>query len=239
MVDVNAARERGIPVCNVPAYGTAAVAQFTIAMLLELCHHIGEHSDSVRRGDWSKSKDWCYWNSPLVELAGKTMGIIGFGRIGQTTASIASALGMRVIANSRSQSAGNYPAVSFVSLEALLAQSDVVSLHCPLLPETKGLIRKETIALMKDGALLLNSSRGALVVENDLCEALASGKLAGAALDVVSTEPIEADNPLLKAKNCLITPHIAWAPRESRQRLLNIAVENLAAFLRGETQNNV
>ena len=239
VVDIEAAKERGIPVCNIPTYGTAAVGQFTIALLLELCHHVGAHSDSVHQGEWTANPDWCYWKYPLVELAGKTMGIIGFGRIGQATAVIAKALGMEIIAYDTFQNDSGKALATYVTLDELLRRSDVISLHCPLFAETQGIICKENIAKMKDGVLILNASRGALVNEQDLCDALASGKVGGAALDVVSTEPIRADNVLLKAKNCLITPHIAWAPKESRQRLMDIAVENLRAFLRGEETNNV
>ena len=239
VVDVATAKERGIPVCNIPTYGTAAVAQFTIALLLELCHHVGAHADSVRRGEWTKSADWCYWHYPLIELAGKTMGIIGFGRIGQSTAKIAKALGMRIIAHDAYESDEGRTLAEYVTLDELFAQSDVVTLHCPLFPQTQGIIRQESIARMKQGVMILNASRGPLVVEEDLFNALESGKVAGAAMDVVSTEPIRADNPLLKAKNCLITPHIAWAPKESRQRLMDIAVGNLTGFLSGKVSNNV
>ena len=240
VVDVAHAAENGITVCNIPTYGTTAVAQFAIALLLELCHHVGAHSDSVHHGDWAKNVDWCYWNYPLVELAGKTIGFIGFGRIGQATAAIAQALGMEVLAyDEYPNRALESEHMRYVALDELLAASDVVSLHCPLFPSTKEIINKNTLARMKDGAFLLNTSRGPLVNEVDLAEALNSGKLGGAALDVVSSEPIRPDNALLSAKNCLLTPHIAWAPKESRQRLLDIAVDNLAAFLRGTPQNIV
>lgn len=239
VVDVAAAKQRHIPVCNIPTYGTTAVAQFTIALLLELCHHIGAHSDSVHRGDWTANQDWCYWNYPLMELAGKTMGIIGLGRIGQATAAIAKALGMRILAVDAYQSESGKALAAYVTLEELLARSDVISLHCPLFPDTEGVICKANIDKMKDGVLILNASRGPLVVEKDLFDALESGKVGGAALDVVSTEPIQADNILLQAKNCLLTPHIAWAPKESRQRLMAIAVENLRGFTAGAIVNNV
>lgn len=239
VVDVAAAKERGIPVCNVPDYSTAAVAQFTMALLLELCHHVGAHSESVHAGEWTGSHDFCYWKYPLVELAGKTLGIIGLGRIGRATARIGLSLGMKVIAFGRRQSEEGARLAEYVSLEELFARSDVISLHCPLFPETQGIIRKETLALMKDGVMLINTARGPLVVEQDLFDALESGKVAGAAVDVVSTEPIPGDSPLLRAKNCLITPHIAWASKESRQRLMTAAAQNLACFLLGETQNNV
>ncbi len=239
VVDVEAARERKIPVCNIPTYGTAAVAQFTIALLLELCHHIGHHSESVFRGGWSGSKDWCYWDYPLMELAGKTLGIIGFGRIGQSVAAIAKALGMSILAYDAMPNDTGRALADYVPLEALYQNSDFISLHCPLFPETEGMINAASIAKMKDGVMILNASRGPLVVEEDLKNALNSGKVAGAAVDVVATEPIRMDNPLLHAKNCLITPHIAWAPKESRQRLMDIAVNNLAEFLNGNTVNNV
>ena len=233
VVDVAAARERGIPVCNIPTYGTTAVAQYVFALLLELCHRVGHHGQAVAQGRWSASADWCFWDYPLVELAGKTMGFVGFGRIGQNAAQIARALGMEVLAYDAYPNDSGRALATYVSLEALLKQSDVVSLHCPLFPETQGMINQNTIAGMKDGAKLINTSRGPLVVEADLAEALNSGKLSGAGLDVLCTEPPQADNPLLTAKNCIVTPHIAWAPRESRQRLMDIAVSNLAAFQAG------
>jgi glycerate dehydrogenase len=240
VVDVVAARELGIIVSNIPTYGTQAVAQFAIAMLLEICHHIGDHADSVQKGQWTKSPDFCYWNSPLIELAGKTMGVIGFGRIGQATARIAQALGMSVLAYDELQNPSiESDALHYTSLEELLRDSDVISLHCPLTPSTQGLVRKETLDCMKNGVILLNNARGALVVEADLAEALDSGKVYAAGLDVVSIEPIRADNPLLKARNCLITPHISWAPRESRSRLMDIAVDNLRCFIAGTPVNVV
>lgn len=240
VVDVKAAKEAGIIVTNIPTYGTDAVSQYAIALLLELCHHIGEHSDCVKRGDWTKNQDWCFWNHPLIELAGKTIGIIGFGRIGQGTARIAQALGMKVLAYDTYQ---NPQLVSetctYASLDQVFASSDVITLHCPLFPETEGIINKDTIGKMKDGVMIINNSRGPLIVESDLRDALNSGKVAGAAVDVVSAEPISMDNPLLDAVNCIITPHIAWAPKESRQRLMDLAVENLHAFLSGAPQNVV
>ena len=240
VVDTAAAKELGILVTNIPTYGTAAVAQFTIALLLELCHHVGAHSDSVKNGDWTNSVDFCFWNYPLIELAGKNMGFIGFGRIGQATAKVAQALGLTVLAYDSFQN----PALvsescKYVSLEELLADSDVITLHCPLTDSTKGIINRNTIAGMKDGVMIINTSRGPMVVEQDLCDALNSGKVAGAAVDVVSAEPIAAGNPLLKAKNCIITPHIAWAPKESRVRLMTIAVDNLAAYIGGTPINVV
>ena len=238
-VDYVCAREKGIPVTNVPTYGTASVGQFAIALLLEICHHIGHHDASVHAGNWERCADWCYWDYPLIELAGKTMGIIGFGRIGQTTGRIARAMGMEVLAYDSHPSDAGRAIAEYVDLDALLARSDVVALHCPLFPETEGIINRETIAKMKDGAILLNNSRGPLVVEQDLADALNAGKLAAAGLDVVSTEPIRGDNPLLKAKNCIITPHISWAPKESRQRIMDCAVSNVKAFLAGSPVNVV
>lgn len=240
VVDVQAAKDRGIPVCNIPTYGTAAVGQFAIALLLEICHHIGEHSQSVHNGDWESCVDWCYWNYPLIELDGKTMGIIGFGRIGQTTARIAQALGMKVLAYDQYENKSlESDTMKYTTLDDLLAKSDVISLHCPLFESTQGIINKDSIAKMKDGVIILNNSRGPLIVEQDLADALNNGKVAAAGLDVVSTEPIHGDNPLLKAKNCIITPHISWAPKESRQRLMDIAVDNLEKFLAGNPQNVV
>ena len=240
IVDVPAACRAGITVTNIPTYGTDAVSQFTIALLLELCHHVSAHSDSVKAGEWEVCPDWCYWNSPLIELAGKTMGIIGFGRIGQGTGRIAQAMGMRVLAfDAHPNPILETDTCHYADLDTLLAQSDVIVLHCPLFPETEGIINRNTISRMKDGVLIINDSRGPLIVEADLRDALNSGKVAGAAVDVVSTEPIRADNPLLDARNVIITPHIAWAPQESRQRLLEIAVGNLRAFLAGEVRNVV
>jgi len=240
VVDVQAAKENGISVTNIPTYGTTAVAQYSIALLLELCHHIGEHSKTVFNGDWTKSPDFCYWNYPLIELAGKTMGVIGFGRIGQATAKIAQALGLNILAHDSYQNKElESDTCKYVSLDELLSKSDIISLHCPLFDSTKGIINKDNIAKMKDGVMIINTSRGPLVVEEDLCNALNSGKVAGAAVDVVSSEPIAADNPLLKAKNCIVTPHIAWAPKESRTRLMNIAVENLRSFINGTPINIV
>lgn len=234
IVDTGAAKEKGIPVCNIPTYGTDAVGQFAIALLLEICHHIGHHDEAVHQGRWSRNPDWCFWDYPLIELAGKTMGIVGYGRIGQSTGRIAQALGMKILAYDSHQ---NPELVSenchYTDLDTLYAQSDVISLHCPLFPETEGMINRESIGKMKDGVILLNNSRGPLIVEKDLAEALESGKVYGAGLDVVSSEPIDEDNPLLNAPNCIITPHISWAPKESRQRLMDVAVDNLAQFLNG------
>jgi len=238
VVDVAAAKEKGIVVTNIPTYGTDAVSQMAIALLLEMCHHIGAHSDSVIRGEWSSNVDWCYWNYPLIELSGKTMGIIGYGKIGQVTGKIAQALGMKILAFDSYQNKGlESETMKYVDMDTLLASSDVVTLHCPLFESTMGIINKNTIAKMKDGVMIINNSRGPLVVEEDLAEALNNGKVAGAAVDVVSSEPIKEDNPLLKAKNCIITPHISWAPVESRQRLMDIAINNLERFLSGSPIN--
>lgn len=239
IVDTAAATEIGAVVCNIPTYGTTAVAQFTFALLLEICHHVGEHSASVREGQWERCPDFCYWNHPLIELAGKTMGIIGFGRIGQNAAMIARSFGMNVLAYDEIENDSGRVLGQYVSLDELLAKSDVISLHCPLFPSTQGIINQNTLAKMKDGVILINTSRGPLIVEEDLADALNSGKVYAAGLDVVSTEPIHADNPLLNAKNCMITPHIAWAPKESRQRLMDIAVEDLRKFLAGTPINQV
>lgn len=240
VVDTAAAKEQGIIVTNIPTYGTAAVAQFTLALILELCHHVGEHSNAVFKGEWTKSEDFCFWNYPLVELAGKTMGIIGFGRIGQATTKIAQAFGLNILAFDSYQNPDlENKNCKYATLDELLRKSDIISLHCPLFDSTRGIINKDNIAKMKDGVIIINTSRGPLVVENDLRDALNNGKVAGAAVDVVSTEPITAENPLLNAKNCIITPHIAWAPKESRSRLMKTAVENLAAYLNGKPINVV
>ena len=240
VVDVQAAKAKGIPVANIPIYGTAAVAQMAIALLLEICHHVGEHSAAVYRGEWTNNQDWCFWKYPLIELAGKTMGIIGFGRIGRATGKIAQALGMKVLAFDTNQTPpGVGEAYEYVELNELFAKADVISLHCPLFPSTEGMINKENIGKMKDGVIIINNSRGQLIVEQDLAEALNSRKVYAAGLDVVSVEPITADNPLLAAKNCFITPHISWAPKESRQRLMDLAVKNLEAFLAGAPINVV
>lgn len=238
-IDYVYAREKGIPVSNVPTYGTASVAQFAIALLLEICGHAAHHSDAVHAGRWAESGEWTFWDYPMIELAGKTMGIIGFGRIGQNVGCIAKALGMNVIAFNRSRSAEGAGIAEYVELDELLHRADVISLHCPLFPETRGIINRETISKMKDGVIIINNSRGPLVVEQDLADALNSGKVYAAGLDVVSSEPISADNPLLKAKNCLITPHISWAPKESRQRIMDCTVENIRAFQAGKPQNVV
>lgn len=239
VVDVNAARAKNIAVTNIPTYGTDAVGQFAIALLLEICHHIGSHSDAVHAGRWENSPDWCFWDYPLIELAGKTMGIIGFGRIGRVTGRIAKAMGMRVIACDEQRSAEGEAIADYLPLNELFAESDVIALHCPLLPATREIINKDSIAKMRDGVIIINNSRGPLIAEQDLADALNGGKVYAAGLDVVSNEPIKTDNPLLKAKNCLITPHISWAPRESRQRLMETAVGNLSGWLSGHPINVV
>jgi glycerate dehydrogenase len=240
VVDVTAAMEKGIPVTNVPGYGTKAVAQAVFALLLELCNHVQNHSDAVKNGEWSSSKDFCFWNYPLAELSGKTMGIIGFGSIGKQVAEIASAFDMKVLVYSRTKTGENHRQnFTWVELEELLKQSDVVSLHCPLFPETEGIINKQSLKLMKSTAFLINTSRGPLVVEEELAQALNEGAIAGAAIDVMSKEPPEIDNPLFKAKNCIITPHIAWATKEARERLMNIAVDNVKSYINGAIKNAV
>ena len=239
IVDVDACARRGIPVTNVPSYGTAAVAQFTMALILEMCHRIGLHNHSVHQGDWSKAETFCYWLTPQMELAGKTLGIIGFGRIGRAVGKLAHAFGMNVITWSRSQSEEGKAIAEYVDLDTLFARSDIVSLHCPLFPETEKIINRENLSKMKNGSMLVNTARGGLVDENALVDALESGKLRYAAVDVVSQEPMLPDNPLLKTRKCIITPHIAWAPVESRQRLLDTVVDNIRCFLDGHPQNVV
>ncbi|MDY3225556.1 MAG: D-2-hydroxyacid dehydrogenase [Candidatus Faecousia sp.] len=239
VVDCDACAKRGIPVTNVPSYGTTAVAQFTIALMLELCHRIELHSQDVHSGGWERADSFCYWLTPQMELAGKTLGIIGFGSIGKAVGRLARAFGMNVLAFNRSQSEEGRQIGAYVDLDTLLARSDIITLHCPLFPETEKIINVGSIGKMKDGAMLINTARGALVDEAALADALNSGKLRGAALDVVSQEPIRQDNPLLSSKNCILTPHIAWAPIESRRRLLDTVVENIRAFLNGKPQNVV
>ena len=239
IVDVTAAKDLGITVCNVPAYGTEMVAQFAIGLLLELCHHTWSHSQAVHQGDWSACPDFCFWNHPIIELKGKTLGIIGFGRIGRQVGKIASALGMRVLATGSRPTPEGSTYAEYVDLDALLTQSDVISLHCPLLPETEKLINETNISKMRDGVLLINNSRGGLLDEYAVANALQSGKISAAALDVVSEEPIRTNNPLLTAPNCLITPHISWAAAECRQRIIDITTQNIRFFLDGHPQNVV
>ena len=239
IVDVAYARKKGISVSNVPTYGTASVAQFAIAMLLEICHHVADHSESVHHGDWQKCPDFCYWHYPLIELDHKVMGIIGFGRIGQQTGRIAKALGMKILAFDKNETESGRQIAEYTDLDTLLRTSDVIALHCPLFPDTREIINAASIQKMKDGVIILNNSRGPLVAEQDLADALNSGKVYAAALDVVSIEPIRGDNPLLKAKNCFITPHISWAPKESRQRIMDCTLENVKAYLAGNPINVV
>lgn len=240
IVDTETAKKRGIIVTNIPTYGTASVAQLTFALLLELCHHVQRHSDSVIEGKWAESIDFCYWDFPLIELAGKTLGIIGFGNIGNKVGDIATAFGMNIIGSSKPHTDQSHRKnFRWAEINELLEQSDIVSIHCPLLPETKGLINAETLKRMKRSAFLLNTSRGPIVVDKDLADALNNGIIAGAGIDVLSVEPPSKDNPLFKAKNCIITPHIAWATKEARTRLIDIAVNNLSAFLNGKPVNVV
>ena len=240
VIDYIYAKEKGIPVCNVPVYGTYSVSQFAIALLLEVCHHIGHHNDAVHEGRWETNPDWCFWDYPLIELQGKTYGLLGCGNIGIHTAETAQALGMKVITYDKvEREEAKKLGVEYVTLDELFARSDVLGLQMPLFPFNTGIINKENIAKMKDGVIIINNSRGQMVVEQDLADALNSGKVAAAGLDVVSTEPIKGDNPLLKAKNCIITPHISWAPPESRQRIMNTTVENVKAYIAGAPINVV
>ena len=239
IVDSVAARERGVPVTNVPGYGTQSVAQLAMALLLELAHHVGDHDRAAKAGRWSQCPDYCFWDSPLVELQGQTIGIVGYGRIGAALGKVAQALGMRVIACGRTKPAGLTADVGWRDLETLLRESDVVSLHCPLTPETQHLINARTLAWMKPGAFLLNTSRGPLIDEAALAQALNESRIAGAGLDVLGAEPPPAGNPLFTAKNCIITPHLAWATHAARSRLMKIAMENLRQFLAGKAVNCV
>ncbi len=238
VVDVAAAKEQGIPVCNVPSYCTKAVAQFTFALIFAFANRVQEHSQSVRRGEWTKQKHFCYWHGEFMEMQNKTLGIFGFGNIGRTVARIALDLGMQVLVSSRTRR--ELPeGCRWVEPDVLFAQSDILSLHCPLTTETQNLVNARTLALMKPSALLVNTARGALVDEAALAEALNAGRLAGACVDVLSAEPPPADNPLLTAENCIITPHIAWAAKEARMRLVSVVAENIRSFLSGSVQNNV
>ncbi len=239
VVDYNYAKEKGIIVQNVPTYGTQIVGQYAVGLLLEICSHYGHHDKTVKEGRWESNVDWCYWDYPMIELYGKTAGIIGLGRIGQATAKILNALNMKVIAYDAFQSESGKQVAEYVDLDTLLAQSDVIFLHCPLFPETEGIINKDNIAKMKDGVILINNSRGQLVVEQDLADALNSGKVYAAGLDVVSTEPIKADNPLKTAKNTIITPHISWAAQAARQRIMEITVDNIQSYADGNPVNVV
>ena len=237
-VDLKACASRGIAVTNVPGYSTEDVAQLTFALMLELALHVGHHSERVRTGAWTASKDFCFWETPLLELAGKTLGIVGYGAIGSRVCEIAKAFRMNVLVYTRTPKA--LPeGTTAVSLEELFRRADIVSLHCPLTAENEKMINQETLAWMKPGAFLINTARGGLIDEVALASALNEGRLAGAGVDVLSTEPPKADNPLLTAKNCIITPHIAWAATEARGRLIGIVAENVKAFLRGERHNRV
>ena len=239
VVDYQYAKEKGIPVMNVPTYGTQIVGQYAVGLLLEICSHFAHHDMAVKEGTWEHTDDWCFWDFPMIELYGKTAGIIGLGRIGQSTEKILNAMNMKVIAYDAFESEAGRQVAEYVDLDTLLAQSDVIFLHCPLFPSTEGIINKDNIAKMKDGVILINNSRGQLVVEQDLADALNSGKVYAAGLDVVSTEPIKGDNPLLHAKNCLITPHISWAAQAARQRIMDITVDNVKAFQEGNPTNVV
>ncbi len=239
VVDYRYAGEKGIPVVNVPTYGTQIVGQYAVGLLLEICSHYGHHDSSVKAGKWENNVDWCYWDYPMIELYGKTAGIIGLGRIGQATAKILNAMDMKVLACDPHPCEAGAKVAEYVDLDTLLTQSDVIFLHCPLFENTEGIINRQNIAKMKDGVILINNSRGQLIVEQDLADALNSGKVYAAGLDVVSTEPIRGDNPLLTAKNCIITPHISWAAQAARQRIMDITVDNIRAFQKGEPVNVV
>ena len=239
VVDCNATKERGVLVCNVPSYGTNAVAQFTFSLLLELCNRVGHHDKMVHEGAWCRCPSFCFWDTPQMELADKTIGIIGFGRIGRAVGTIAKAFGMKVLAYNRSQCPEGEAIGEYVDLDRLLSESDIISLHCPLTPDTENLINRKTIAQMKDGAILLNTARGPLLNEMDVADALRSGKLRCAAMDVVSREPMLESNPLLAAPNCIITPHMAWTPVESRQRIIDSTVESIRGYLSGKPVNTV
>lgn len=239
VVDIEAARRRSITVTNVPEYGTSSVAQMVFAHILNLCLHVGEHSQSVSQGAWARSSDFCYWNFPLIELAGLTIGIVGYGRIGKAVARLGSAFGMHILMNDIAMPADMNSGIRSVDLDTLFRESDFISLHCPLTPQTKNLVNRERLKLMKPSAFLINTSRGPLVDEQALAEALNNKHIAGAGLDVLEQEPPAAENPLFTAKNCYITPHIAWATASARKRLMRVVVENVKAFLSGSPQNIV
>ena len=239
VVDTAYARTKDIPVMNVPVYGTDNVAQYAIALLLEACSQVGHHDRSVHAGEWTRSIDFCYWQKPLIEVSGKTAGIIGFGRIGQAVARILSAMNVHVLAYSRSERAEGRALADYVPLDTLFQKSDFIFLHCPLTPETDGIINAANIAKMKDGVIIINNGRGQLIVEEDLAAALTRGKVAYAAVDVASTEPIAAENPLLHAPNCIITPHISWATKEARERIMQMTADNVRAFMEGKPTNVV
>jgi glycerate dehydrogenase len=240
VVDIATAKANSVTVTNVPDYSSQSVAQFTMALILELCHRIGDHNQAVQEGDWVKSKDFSFWNYPLIELAGKTLGLIGFGKIGKATAKLAEAFGMKVLVFNRTEySEFENENLKFATLDDVLQNSDFISLHCPLTPETQDIINADSIKKMRDTAFLINTSRGPLVNELDLANALNNNRISGAAIDVISAEPMQAENPLLGTKNCIITPHIAWAPKEARLRLMDTTIENLNAFIKGNPQNVV
>ena len=239
IVDAAYAREKGIDVINVPTYGTHIVSQYAVGLLMEICSHFGHHDREVKAGRWQTNVDWCFWDYPMIELAGKTAGIIGLGRIGQATAKILNALEMKVIAYDASRSEAGAAVAEYTELDELFARSDVVFLHCPLFPETEGIINRDNIAKMKDGVIIINNSRGPLVIEQDLADALESGKVYAAAVDVVATEPINDDSPLLTAKNIIITPHISWAAKEARRRIMDITADNIRAWAEGKPVNVV
>ncbi|MCC8105382.1 MAG: D-2-hydroxyacid dehydrogenase [Clostridiales bacterium] len=239
VVDYGYAKEKGIPVMNVPVYGTDNVSQYAVGLLLEVCSHIGYHDTTVKAGEWQRNPDWCYWHYPMIEVSGKTAGIIGLGRIGINTGKILKAMNVNVLAYDSFPSEAGKQVAEYVELDQLLEQSDFIFLHCPLFPSTQGIINKDTIAKMKDGVVIINNSRGPLVVEQDLADALNSGKVSAAALDVVSTEPIQADNPLLTAKNCIITPHISWATKDARERIMNTTAANIKSYMDGAPENVV
>ncbi|MCD8121262.1 MAG: D-2-hydroxyacid dehydrogenase [Clostridiales bacterium] len=239
VVDYGYAKEKGIPVVNVPTYGTQIVGQYAVGLLLEICSHYGHHDETVKAGKWENHDDWCYWDYPMIELYQKTAGIIGLGRIGQATAKILKSMDMNVLAYDSFPNESGRRLAEYVELDELLGRSDVIFLHCPLFPDTQGIINRENISKMKDGVIIINNSRGQLVVEQDLADALNSGKVYAAGLDVVSTEPIRSDNPLLEAKNCIITPHISWAAQASRQRIMDITANNIRAFVAGKPVNMV
>ena len=239
VIDTDAAKQRGIVVCNVPTYGTDSVAQMVFALLLELTLNVGDHSKTVHEGKWSRSDNFCYWDHPLIELAGLTIGIVGYGRIGQAVAKIAAAFGMKVLVCDviKPESLGGN--IEFADIDTVFANSDVISLHCPLTSDNTGFVNTKRLEMMKPSAFLINTSRGPLINETDLAKALNSNKIAGAALDVLSTEPPKSDNPLLTANNCFITPHIAWATRSARQRLMSVTISNIKAFINGSPENIV
>ena len=239
VVDTVYARTKDIPVMNVPVYGTDNVAQYAVALLLEACSHVGLHDRSVHAGEWTESADFCYWKRPLIEVSGKTAGIIGFGRIGMAVARVLRAMNVRVLAYSRSERAEGRALADYVPLDELIGQSDFIFLHCPLTPETEGLINAARISQMKDGVIIVNNGRGQLIAEEDLAAALACGKVGCAAVDVASTEPIRADNPLLHAPNCIITPHISWATKEARERIMQTTADNVKSFIAGKPANVV